>query len=380
MAVFLLALKIDTEPFPTWVAEVGVPAAQLPEFLSDWSEQPNESGYAEVPLDLTEVQSLKAWCQSATRSGAWGHVVDILASHRASFYLLGEPPLQKSEAYFRTRTNLVFDLFNEGALHCREPKAREVLLSSFSFLPNRQLDAAGVFVANSAPTYRTLQAETAAAPQSVGGIDKFPSLLAVRAARLQADQNRIVPSAMLRDGVHVGCRNIFMFHSAVNIGAAIGDDNLIDSHASVGSSANIGNRNKLGSFVSLEGILSPANAEPVEIRDDNFLGTYVRIGTGIKVGDKNFFGSGVNLSLGTPLKDCRESSTTKGQYQTVRELGDWFSNLVILPSNSAREVNGIPTMPGEYILQENTEAFRARFTADLRIRTASATEDSTKKS
>lgn len=245
----------------------------------------------------------------------------------------------------------IFARFNRGEMRGRDTESRQALLDSFSVLPNRYLDASGNFIEAGEP--------------GIGGIDKFPSLLSVDAARLFADGNRIVPSAMIRSGTYIGKRNIIMFHAAINIAAYVGDDNLIDSHASVGSSAQIGNKNKIASFVSLEGVLSPANAVPVEIGDENFIGTFARIGTGIRLGQKNFIASGVNLSLGTKLRDCRDSSA-RGQYITLRDLGE-VSNLCITPNNATRNFNDVDLVPGEYALFENSPEFMARFEGDKRI-------------
>lgn len=279
--------------------------------------------------------------------------------------------LKGNAQYLKYRTTLMFDLFNDGALRGLDGSARQALLDSFSFLPNRVLTAEGAFAGSEGAPSTFLRAfepgagEEAARPHGWGGIDKFPSLMAVRGARLKADMNRIVPSAMIRDGVYIGKRNIFMFHAAVNIAAYIGDDNLIDSHASIASAAQIGNRNKIGSFVSFEGVLSPANAQPVIVGDDNFFGTFARVGTGITIGNNNFIGAGVNISRGTKLHDCRAG---KGGYLAVQELNGRFDNLVIVPNNAPREFNGVQLLPGEYALFENSEEFIKRFEGDTRIK------------
>lgn len=247
------------------------------------------------------------------------------------------------------RAEIIFGLFNDGLCRGGDTLQRQTLLDSFTFLPNRFLTADGSFSDDAL---------------LAGGVDKFPSLLSVRANILHEDGNRIVPSAMIRNGVHVGKGNIFMFHAAVNLAAFLGDNNVVDSHASVGSAAQIGNGNKLGSFVSIEGVLSPANAKPVILGNDNFLGSFVRIGTGIVIGDKNFFGSGVNLSLGTKLKDCR--SDAKDEYVTVESLGI-INSLSFAPNNAVREFNGKKLLPGEIIVFENTEEFMKRFERDERM-------------
>lgn len=248
--------------------------------------------------------------------------------------------------YKELRTEVIFGLFNEGLFRSINEKERQVLIDSFLLLTNNYLSSDGYFYAD-----------------NPSAIDKFPSLMSVRKEQLFKDKNRIIPSAMIRNGCFVGRSNIFMFHAAVNLGVYIGDGNLIDSHASLGSAAQIGNENKIGSFVSLEGVLSPANAKPVLIGNRNFLGSFVRIGTGIVLGDDNFIGSVVNISLGTKLKDLRNN----GEYVSVSEICPLF-NLAILPNNAKRLVDGIEVLPGEYILMENKEEFKIRFEGDSRIK------------
>ena len=255
-----------------------------------------------------------------------------------------------SSIYQEAFVELLFGLFNDGIFRGSNTEQRQALLDSFTFLPNRFLTGEGEFLNTDS---------------TIGAIDKFPSILSVRAEKIKEDGNRIIPSAMIRSGVHIGKRNIFMFHAAVNIAAYIGDDNLIDSHASVGSAAQIGNGNKIASFVSLEGVLSPANAKPVIIGNKNFLGSFVRIGTGIELQEDNFIGSGVNISLGTKLRDCRAGATSN--YVSVSELLP-MKNLAILPNNAERVFQGNDVLPGEYLLVENTAEFIARFDGDERIR------------
>ncbi len=284
----------------------------------------------------------------------------------------------RKERYLQFKTTLLFELFNEGFLRGSDGLARQALLDAFGTLPNRFLTPDGHFLlstndepqfARTVPGYSVIdEHQGGTARADLGGIDKFPSLLHVHGERLKADGNRIIPSAMIRDGVHIGKRNIFMFHAAVNIAAFIGDDNLIDSHASIASAAQLGNKNKIGSFVSLEGVLSPANAVPVYIGDENFVGSFARIGTGITIGNKNFIASGVNLSLGTKIRDCREGSSTHGDYVTPRELNEDFNSLAIVPNNAIREFNKVPLVPGEYAVFANTEDFMKRFEGDTRIK------------
>ncbi len=335
-----------------------------------------ERGYAEGELPNTAMVSLLNKSSSVLVSSINSLLQEFFGKERTvTFQIVGkhEPEGKYAEQYLSIRTTLLFNLFNDGVLRGTSGVAREALISSFSLLPTRYLSSDGRFMINTGSKeifFRGLDEESYIRDgYEYAGLDKFPSLMAVRAMQLRIDGNRIVPSAIIRDGVYVGKRNIFMFHSAVNLCAFIGDDNLIDSHVSVGSAAQIGNRNKIGSFVSLEGVLSPANESPVIIGDNNFLGSFVRMGTGITVGNENFFASGVNLSQGTKLKDCREKSSTRGDYVTVLNAGKSFDKFAILTNTATRKVNGVEVLPGEYILVENTPDFMKRFEGDIRIRT-----------
>lgn len=343
---------------------------------------PFSHGIVDVPLSAQVVANV---CAAFTpfRAEASAHpnvaaFIDAAAqgeSVRLQMLSKGSDELKCDKVYTKARTNVLFECFNDGVLRGSDGLARQALLDSFSYLPNSPLSAEGVMLhgAGARPEVirsplHTREVQASEVWNQAGAIDKFPSLLSTRGDRLLHDGNRIIPSAMIRDGVHIGKRNIFMFHAAVNIAAYIGDDNLIDSHASVASAAQIGNRNKIGSFVSLEGVLSPANAIPVFIGDENFLGTFVRVGTGIVVGNKNFIAAGVNLSKGTKVRDCRERSATRGEYLNVQELNGSFNDLVIAPNNAARDFNGVAIVPGEYILFENSEEFMKRFEGDDRIK------------
>lgn len=334
------------------------------------------AGFLNQTLSSQQVESLlSAFTPFLSESASHANVAFLIrakeegATVKVGFINQATDELKSNSQYVSFRTNALFNLFNEGALTGLNGLARKAILDSFGFLPNQELSAEGTFltVGGERSTIRSAPA-LALGSAAVGGIDKFPSLLSVRSERLKQDGNRIVPSVMIRDGVHVGKRNIFMFHAAVNIAAFIGDDNMIDSHASIASAAQIGSKNKIGSFVSFEGVLSPANAAPVVIGDENFIGSFARIGTGITLGNKNFIGAGVNISKGTKLKDCRQGSSSKGAYINVQELNGAFNDLVIAPNNAVRAFNEVNLTPGEYILFENTPEFMARFEGDDRIK------------
>ncbi len=377
---FLEARKADGQPFfVASIAEDGKFGTLHLLFEAVGRPDFSASGFFDQTLSTAQVEALlSAFAPFMAESPSHPNVAFLTrakeegAGVRVGIINQATDALKSNVAYVSFRTNALFNLFNEGALTGLNGLARKAILDSFGFLPNQELSAEGTFltVGGESSTIRSSPA-LALGSAAVGGIDKFPSLMSVRSERLKQDGNRIVPSVMIRDGVHVGRRNIFMFHVAVNIAAFIGDDNLIDSHASIASAAQIGNKNKIGSFVSFEGVLSPANAAPVVIGNENFVGSFARIGTGITVGDKNFIGAGVNISKGTKLRDCRQSSASRGAYINVQELNGSFNGLVIAPNNAVRSFNDVNLVPGEYILFENTPDFMARFEGDDRIKAKS---------
>ncbi|MFM1847024.1 MAG: 2,3,4,5-tetrahydropyridine-2,6-dicarboxylate N-succinyltransferase [Pseudomonadota bacterium] len=381
--ILLVACSSDRGGRTEWGAVMGEQSPLFAHLAYECLGEPRlDEGFAEVRISHEQVGSLLAPFGGTAAPRAIAGLLRTLGEAYTDRRAVTVTVLMKETGrpaeegeYLRRRTTILFDLFNSGALRGTDTPARQALLDSFTTLPNRFLSEGGQFIVplqEDPVFFRRVKSYTEwsgpIAEISPGGIDKFPSLLSIRANELLLDGNRIVPSAMIRDGVHIGKRNIFMFHAAVNIAAYIGDDNLIDSHASIASSAQIGSKNKIGSFVSIEGVLSPANAEPVVIGDENFLGTFVRIGTGIRVGDNNFIGAGVNLSLGTKLRDCRADSLTRGEYIAVRDINAAFSRLSVTPNNAARDFEGVALLPGEYVLFENTPDFMARFDGDSRIK------------
>jgi tetrahydrodipicolinate N-succinyltransferase len=249
------------------------------------------------------------------------------------------PPENLEEAY------LILKLFSNGVLNALNHDHRLPLTKIFASLPTIRMSNGGIL------------------GSTQGANDKFPSWLMFN----DPLTNRFAPTSFARFGAHFGSNNTLMFGATVNIGVSIGDDNLLDSHCSVASCAQIGNRNKIGSFVSVEGVLSPINENPVIIGDDNFFGTNCRIGTGLVIGNKNFWGSGVDLSIGTPIRDLREGNQNFGNYVKTgnpNSIQGQDETMVIL-NRAYRTVSGIQTFPGEYLLFKNSPENQARFDRNI---------------
>ena len=270
----------------------------------------------------------------------------------------GQKPENIDESY------LVMYLFSEGKFSSLNENERFPLTEMFGALPTVEMSIDGI-------------------DDGIGANDKIPSYLGYK----DAGTNRFVPLSFVRYGAFLGENNTLMFGAHVNIGAKIGNGNLLDGSCSIASCAQLGDNNKIGSFVSVEGVLSPVNAKPVEIGDDNFIGSNCRIGTGLKIGNKNLWGSGVDLSIGTPIRDMREDSDTFGEYV---KAGDEQSGIqgkdqlmIILNKSVAVIADGkvhshvhditefrnesdkykteITVFPGEYLLYNNTEEMEKRF-------------------
>lgn len=246
-----------------------------------------------------------------------------------------EPPTCEEESY------LILTLFSNGTLNALNPEQRNPLTKVFAGLPTIWMSTGGI-----PEDYREAH-------------DKFPSWLMFN----DPGTNRFAPTSFARYGAHFGSGNTLMMGAIVNFGVSIGDDNLLDGHCSIASCVQMGSRNKVGSFVSMEGVLSPVNADPVVVGDDNFFGTRCRIGTGIVVGNGNFWGAGVDLSLGSPLMDIRKDSLTLGQYVKAGDQnGIQNSNdTMVITNNAKRTINGASVLPGEYLLDNNTHANQERF-------------------
>jgi acetyltransferase-like isoleucine patch superfamily enzyme len=301
-----------------------------------------EYAYGSAVIDMkgVDINALNQVFIETNHSGAAGFAEQAIKQKKRENAIIcimetNAPPTCLEESY------LVMELFSAGTLNALDPEQRNPLTQVFAGLPTIPMSAGGVIKAH-------MEAH-----------DKFPSWLMFN----DPGTNRFAPTSFARYGAHFGSGNTLMMGVAVNFGVSIGDDNLLDGHSSIASCVQMGDRNKVGSFVSMEGVLSPVNADPVVVGDDNFFGTRARVGTGLIIGNKNFWGSGVDVSMGTKLKDVREGSQTIGQYVNAgTPEGIQGADKTMITTNSAvRTVNGIEVLPGEFLLNLNTEENQTRF-------------------
>ena len=298
-------------------------------------------GNVVLNLGNVDLKQLKNELQNAKHSGAVEtieHLIEPLTDKSNAFICIMEtnqPPENKEESY------LILDLFSKGICNSLNDEHRLPLTKVFAGLATVPMSLAGI-------------------PQDVGECyDKFPSWLLFN----DIGSNRFAPTSFVREGAELGNGNTLMMGVAVNFGAKIGNGNLIDGHSSIGSCVQIGNDNKIGSYVSMEGVLSPMNKQPVIVGNNNFFGSNSRIGTGIIVGDKCFWGSGVDISLGKPLRDFRQNSETFGQYVKAGDSNGIQSkdSLMITINSSVRQYHEMTIYPGEYLLHDNSEENQKRF-------------------
>jgi len=111
---------------------------------------------------------------------------------------------------------------------------------------------------------------------------------------------RVVPGAVIRNGVFIGSKVIIM-PAFINIGAWIDDNSMIDSMATIGSCVQIGKSCHISSGVTIGGVLEPINANPVIIEDNCFIGSGSQISEGVIIGEGSVIGAGVVLTSSTKI-------------------------------------------------------------------------------
>lgn len=305
-------------------------------------------GNAVIDMKGVDLDALHQVFIETNHSGAAGFIEEAMKLEKAArdnavicVMESNNPPTCMEESY------LVMELFSAGTLNALDPEQRRPLTKVFAGLETVWMSAGGM----------------------LGDLhearDKFPSWLSFN----HPGSNRFAPTSFARYGAHFGIGNTLMMGAAVNFGVSIGDDNLLDGHCSIASCVQMGSRNKVGSFVSMEGVLSPVNADPVVVGDDNFFGTRARVGTGLIIGNKNFWAAGVDVSKGVKLRDLRKDSNTYGRYVTAgtpegiqgQDETMLYVNRVIRLVDEQDENSGVLAYPGEIILVNNTEDNQARF-------------------
>lgn len=123
---------------------------------------------------------------------------------------------------------------------------------------------------------------------------------------------RVVPPAMVRQGVYIGERVVLM-PSYVNIGAYVDDGTMVDTWATVGSCAQIGKNVHLSGGVGIGGVLEPLQASPTIIEDDCFIGARSEVVEGVIVERGSVLSMGVYISQSTRILNRESGEITYGR-------------------------------------------------------------------
>lgn len=123
---------------------------------------------------------------------------------------------------------------------------------------------------------------------------------------------RIVPSAIIRRGAHIG-KNCVLMPSYVNIGAYVGENTMVDTWATVGSCAQIGKNVHLSGGVGIGGVLEPLQANPTIIEDNCFIGARSEIVEGIIVEEGSVISMGVYIGKSTRIYNRETGETVWGR-------------------------------------------------------------------
>jgi 2,3,4,5-tetrahydropyridine-2-carboxylate N-succinyltransferase len=128
----------------------------------------------------------------------------------------------------------------------------------------------------------------------------------------QAQQVRVVPSALVRRGAYIAPQTILM-PSYVNVGAYVDTGCMIDTWATVGSCAQIGKNVHLSGGAGIGGVLEPLQAQPTIIEDDCFIGARSEIVEGVIVEQGSVIAMGVFLGQSTKIYHRLTGEITYGR-------------------------------------------------------------------
>jgi 2,3,4,5-tetrahydropyridine-2-carboxylate N-succinyltransferase len=143
--------------------------------------------------------------------------------------------------------------------------------------------------------------------------DKVPGKFAnFRRAHFEAGGYRVVPPAMVRQGVYLGQRVVLM-PSYVNIGAYVDDGTMVDTWATVGSCAQIGKNVHLSGGVGIGGVLEPLQASPTIIEDDCFIGARSEVVEGVIIERGSVLSMGVYIGQSTRILNRATGEVTYGR-------------------------------------------------------------------
>lgn len=148
---------------------------------------------------------------------------------------------------------------------------------------------------------------------------------------------RVVPGAVIRNGVFIGSKVIIM-PAFINIGVWIDDNSMIDSMTTIGSCAQVGKSCHISSGVTIGGVLEPINANPVIIEDNCFIGAGSQISEGVIVGEGSVVGAGVVLTSSTKIYD---KETGEVLYGSIPPYSVVVSGVMSLDKNSPSLISPI---------------------------------------
>jgi len=131
--------------------------------------------------------------------------------------------------------------------------------------------------------------------------DKIPlKFQHYREADFKAEQIRVVPQALVREGCFIG-KNTVLMPSYVNVGAYVDEGCMIDTWATVGSCAQIGKNVHISGGAGIGGVLEPVQANPTIIEDHCFIGARSEIVEGVVIEQGSVIGMGVFIGQSTKI-------------------------------------------------------------------------------
>jgi len=152
-------------------------------------------------------------------------------------------------------------------------------------------------------------------------------------ARYREGGFRVVPGAVVRNGVFIG-KNVVLMPSFVNIGAYVDEGTMVDTWATVGSCAQIGKNVHLSGGVGIGGVLEPLQASPTIIEDNCFVGARSEVVEGVVVEANSVLSMGVFIGQSTRIYDRATGEILYGR----------------VPAGSVVVPGSLPSSDGRYSL------------------------------
>jgi 2,3,4,5-tetrahydropyridine-2,6-dicarboxylate N-succinyltransferase len=142
--------------------------------------------------------------------------------------------------------------------------------------------------------------------------DKVDLRFAGEADSPAASGARVVPTATVRRGAHIG-DDVVLMPSYVNIGAYVGAGSMIDTWATVGSCAQIGAGVHVSGGAGIGGVLEPLQATPTIVEDGCFIGARSEVVEGVIVEKGSVIGMGVFIGQSTRIYNRETGEITTGR-------------------------------------------------------------------